>query len=496
MTFRAVFLAFSALCLLTFTACDNVTNVSTASGVGDDDPDIDALFANWDEPGSPGCAVAISRDGETVYSRGYGYANLDLNVAVTPSTVFDIASVTKQFVASSVSMLVQEGKLAFDDDVRKYLPELPVYEQPITLRHMLYHTSGLRDYLTLFPLAGRNDYYPISHQQILDMVSRQRALIFTPGEREEYSNTAYMLLAIVVERVSGQSLGDFVNERIYQPLQMRDSLMYDNLERVIERRATGYVKDEQGVRITHISNFDVPGDGQMYSTVEDLLLWNKYLHGEDGPAFYDVLLEPARLNDGSVLQHGKGLYFDKYRGVNLINHTGSSWGFQTALIHFVESSADIAISCNDDLARPYDIALRIADHLFANDLAPVVAVEEVAEKPEKDEVPLALSMTSEQLQEFSGTFYSPELDAIYRLDTVDGNLEIRIEQELPIRAAAVGKDRFQFQFGPAGWSWEATVELEFQRDKQGRTLGFLMSAYTERGIEFEKIELPQSGVSH
>ena len=159
-------------------------------GAGRDDLQIDSLFAHWDQPGSPGCAVAVSRDGELQYSRGYGYANLDHDIPITPRTLFDVASVTKQFVAASLNMLALENRLSLDDDIRKYLPELPEYAQTVTLSHMLYHTSGLRDYLTLFPLAGRDDYYPISHRQILAMMARQRALNFEPGAQYEYSNTA------------------------------------------------------------------------------------------------------------------------------------------------------------------------------------------------------------------------------------------------------------------------------------------------------------------
>ncbi len=251
---------------------------------GDDNAVVDVLFASRDLPGSPGCALAVAQDGALLYSRGYGYANLDYDIPVTPQTVFDVASVTKQFNAAGLSMLALEGKLSLDDDVRKWLPELPEYESPITLRQMLDHTSGLRDYLNLFPLAGRDDYFPISHAQILAMMSRQRALVSPPGDRYRYSNSAYMLLAQVLERAAGKSLGEMARERIFEPLGMEDSLMYESLEKIIPRRATGYYRDDDGrVRIVHNYNFDVAGDGQMYSTMEDLLRWDNYLHGAETP---------------------------------------------------------------------------------------------------------------------------------------------------------------------------------------------------------------------
>jgi CubicO group peptidase (beta-lactamase class C family) len=151
-------------------ACTSRNDPHAGTETGDDNAVVDAIFASWDVRGSPGCALAVARDGILVYSRGYGYANLDYDIPITPQTVFDVASITKQF----------KGKLSLEDDVRKWLPELPEYDSPITLQHMIYHTSGLRDYLNLFPLAGRGDYYPISHAQILAMMVRQRALIFPP----------------------------------------------------------------------------------------------------------------------------------------------------------------------------------------------------------------------------------------------------------------------------------------------------------------------------
>ena len=249
----------SAAILALAVACCGPRDAAAQTEIGADNPPVDALFASWDRLGSPGCALAVSRNGNLVYTRGYGYANLDYGIPVVPQSVFDVASVNKQFVAASISMLELEGKLSLDDDVRRWLPELPAYERPIRLRHMIYHTSGLRDYLTLFPLAGRGHYFPISLAQILDMMSRQRALVFLPGERSQYSNTAYMLLALVIERASGQSLADFAEARIFGPLGMDGSLMYDNHEAIIPRRAIGYDRHDDGdIRMVHNFNFDVP----------------------------------------------------------------------------------------------------------------------------------------------------------------------------------------------------------------------------------------------
>ncbi len=463
-------------------------NLRRGAETGDDDAVVDTVFASWDSPGSPGCAIAVARDGALLYSRGYGYANLDYDIPITPQTVFDVGSVTKQFTAACISMLALEGKLSLDDNVRKWLPELPEYESPITLRHMLYHTSGLRDYLNLFPLAGRGDYYPISHAQILAMMSRQRALIFPPGDRYLYSNTAYMLLAQVLERVGGKSLGEMARERIFEPVGMGSSLMYENLERIIPRRATGYARDDEGrVRIVHNYNFDVAGDGQLYTTMEDLLRWDRYLHGTDKPAIYPLMLTEGHLNNGDPIGYAQGIRLDEYRGLRTVGHSGSSWGFRTQLVRFVDYGLSIAISCNSDSADPGELAQRVADHYLANELGPESgdepssAGQEVAEKASE---PPAL--TSDQLAEFAGAFFSPELDATYRFAVVDGDLVVRIEQEPPLEVAPVADDRLVIRFREQGLSGPQEASLEFHRNDTGAITGFALSSGTERGIVFER----------
>ncbi len=449
---------------------------------------VDAIFASWDTPGSPGCALAMSQDGSVVYSRGYGYANLDHNVPITPKTVFDVASITKQFVAASISMMALEGRLSFDDDVRKWLPELPEYESPITLSQLLYHTSGLRDYLSLFPLAGRDDYFPISLTQISEMMARQKALNFEPGERYLYSNSAYMLLALVVERVSGESLADYVEKRIFAPLGMHNSLMYDDLGQVIPQRAIGYVRDDSGqVRITHNYNFDIPGDGQMYTTVEDLLRWDDFLHGANQPEIYSSMLMQGILNDGSKIPRGKGLFLGEYRGLQTIYHTGSSWGFRSVLQRFVDYDFAIAIACNDDNAYPEGLAFEIADLYLADHLAEKVSDgKDEANATELDLRSVRPALTREELERYVGSFYSVELDATYRFSAADSGLVLRIEQEAPLQVAPSAVDQFEFAFQPQGWSDPSVVRLMFARNPAGDVTGFSLDSGFETGIIFER----------
>jgi len=381
-----------------------------------------------------------------------------------------------------------EGKLSLDDNVRKWLPELPEYEWPITLRHMLHHTSGLRDYLNLFPLAGRDDYYPISHDQILAMMSRQRALVDPPGEQYRYSNTAYMLLAQVLERAGGKSLGEMAQERIFEPLGMEGSSMYDNLEEIIPRRATGYDRDADGrVRIVHNYNFDVAGDGQLYSTVEDLLRWDDFLHGAAQPAIHSMMLTEGHLNNGDPTGYAQGIRLDAYRGLRTVRHSGSSWGFRTELVRFVEPGLSIAIACNTGAANPENLAQRVADHYLAGKLGPESGEELTSEGQQvSDAASEPPALTSDQLAEFVGAFFAPELDATSRFAVVGGGLVVRIEQEPPLEVTPVAEDRFEFSFHPHGWSEPQRVNLEFDRNRTGAVTGFGLSLDSERGIVFER----------
>jgi len=302
----------------------------------------------------------------------------------------------------------------------------------------------LRDYLNLFPLAGRNDHYPISHPQILAMMSLQRAPIFPPGDRYRYSNTAYMLLAQVLERAGGQSLGEMTQERIFEPLGMDGSFMYENLEKIVPQRATGYARDDEGrVRIVHNYNFDVAGDGQLYSTMEDLLRWDNYLHGADKPAIYPLMLTEGHLNNGEPIGYAQGVRLDEYRGLGTVGHSGSSWGFRTELVRFVEPGLSIAISCNSDNANPGNLAEQVADHFLADQLGTKSADEEPdAGVQDADAASAPPDLTPEQVAEFAGGFFSAELDATYRFAVVDDSLVLRIEQEQPLEVSPVADDEF------------------------------------------------------
>jgi CubicO group peptidase (beta-lactamase class C family) len=472
------------------TACAGPDDAPAGAEVGADNAVVDAIFTSWDKPDSPGCALAVTRNGDLVYSRGYGYANLDYDIPITPQTVFDVASVTKQFVAALANLLALDGTVSLDDDVRTWLPELPDYESPITLRHLIFHTGGLRDYLNLFPLAGAGDYYAVSREQLLAMMSRQRAPVFALGERYEYSNTGYMLLAHALERAAGKSIGELARERIFEPLGMDGSLMYENREAIIPRRATGYHRDDDGeLRIVHNYNFEIAGDGQLYTTVEDLLRWDDYLHDAERPAIHESMLTEGRLNNGEPIGYAHGITPGEYRGLRTVGHGGHSWGFLTELRRYVEPRLSIAVACNAEYGDPGELARRVADHYLADQLGPAESDDEDAEAGDEDEdagaQPEPPALSAVELAGFAGSYFSAELDATYRFAVADSGLVLRIEQQPALAVKALAEDEFRVEFESRGWA-ASPARLEFQRDGDGAVTGFSLSSGSERGLAFEK----------
>ncbi len=269
--------------------------------------------------------LGVVADGAFVYTRGYGRANLEHDVAFTPQTVFDIGSTSKQFLATAILLLVEDGKLSLDDDIRKYLPEVPDYGQPITIRHLLTHTSGLRDYITLLTLAGWQMEDVTSPAQALDLVSRQKGLDFQPGAEFAYSNTGFFLPSLIVERVSGKGLAAFAAERIFRPAGMQATRYMDDHAAVVPGRATGYEPAGTGFRVA-LSNWEQLGDGAVQTSIADLLKWdaNFYAPTVGGARLVQALQTPGRLASGAPIDYGLGLFVGSYRGLPTVRH-GGSW---------------------------------------------------------------------------------------------------------------------------------------------------------------------------
>ena len=331
----------------------------------------DEVFEDLTKTGSPGCALAVARDGKTIYEKGYGLANIEENVAITPRTVFDIGSTSKQFTAASILLLEQQGKLSVHDDIRNYIPEIPDYGHQITILHLLNHTSGLRDYLTLFELAGVNIDSVTTDDDALRIIARQKALNFEPGSEWLYSNSGFFLLSVIVKRVSGKPLREFAAENIFEPLQMKQTVFRNEHTQLVANRALAYEPKDGGAGFTlNVSYFEQTGDGAVHTSVEDLLRWdaNFYSAKVGGKEFLAEIQDPGKLNNGKTLDYAKGLFIGEYRGLRFVDHGGSWGGYRAQLLRFPEQHFSVACLCNLANANPEKRARQVADVFLGSEM--------------------------------------------------------------------------------------------------------------------------------
>jgi CubicO group peptidase (beta-lactamase class C family) len=380
------------------------------------EPKVDAVFAAWNAA-TPGCAVGVSTAGKPALAKGYGMADLEHDVQIGPETIFEAGSVSKQFAAAAVLLLVRDGKLSLDDAVRKYIPELPDYTMarraatgqgetsangdakaeagsaPLTIRHMLNHTSGLRDWGSVAGIAGWSRTTRVhTHAHVLDIVSRQRSTNFTPGTHWSYSNTGFNLAAIIVSRVSNMSFAEFTRTRIFQPLGMTHTSWRDDYTRVVRGRAMAYSsKSDEYHTLMPFEN--VHGNGGLLTTVGDLLKWNEnFVSPVVGDrAFVTEQQKPGAFNDGRAHGYALGLFVGSYKGLREVYHSGSTAGYQAFLTRFPDQQVSVAVLCNASNARAAQFAHAVADAYLADRLKPAAA------EP---------SLTAAQLQQAAGMYRS------------------------------------------------------------------------------------------
>jgi CubicO group peptidase (beta-lactamase class C family) len=328
---------------------------------------IDTIFGKFDN--TPGFAIGVYSKGEVLLEKGYGIANLDYDIKITPQTVFEIGSIAKQFTAACIVLLENENKLSFDDDIRIYLPEMHEFiEGKITIRNLLHHTGGLRDYLTLIYLSETdiNDHY--TQQMGLDLLIKQKELNFEPGTKFMYSNSGYLLLASIVERITGESLGTFAQKNIFKPLDMKSTFFYEDKNKVVKNRAIGYHKSGDTYKRDHFMNFVTVGDGQLYTTVGDFHKWNENFKNNElgNDSFLDQMLTKGVLKNGDTLHYALGLEHGSYKGNKTIAHGGSWAGFRSFYIQYPEDELEIIIMANYARANEWVKTMVISD-LFLED---------------------------------------------------------------------------------------------------------------------------------
>lgn len=440
--------------------------IAPALGADDKTDKVDKLFATWDTTTSPGAALAVVQDGALVYERGYGMAKLEDGLVMTPRKIFDIGSVSKQFTAACLAFLVRDGKVAPTDDIRKFIPEFPQYEKTVTVDHLLHHTSGIRDYNALLDLAGfRPGSDCPTNDEALEVICRQKALNYLPGEEYSYTNSGYFLLGLIVERVSGQSLNQFAQEHIFKPLGMTHTLFQQDHTQIIKERASGYSSEGKGFRLD-MSNWDEVGDGNVYTSVEDLYLWDQaFYNGKLGDGITDSLQTLGVLNDGTKLDYAWGLVLGEYKGLKIVNHGGAWAGFRAAILRFPEQKFSVICLANLAGINPMGLCYRVADIYLAPLLKETPKEQAAAPKP--------VILTPQELEALTGNFQDKKFGLWLSITAKDNGLVLG-EAGGGLLATPLSATRFQarggqtpilLDFGPAEKGKPRKITLTYGGDE-------------------------------
>lgn len=407
----------------------------------------DSLFSDWDDPSSPGCAVGVIQNGDFVFRRGYGSANLDYQIPITSESVFYIASTSKQFAAASIALLALRGELSLEEDIRKYVPEIPDYGQAVTVRHLIHHTSGLRDYLTLRSLAGESfeDFFDIDWG--LEMLSRQKALNFEPGSEHLYSNSGYLVLAEIVQRVSGQSLQEFGEENFFGPLGMKATHWGEDRQMVVPNRVVSYDPRPGGQYRRWVKNFHARGDGNLLTTVNDLLQWDRMFYDDDPEwtRLRELMLTRGVLNNGDTLAYAFGLMHGQYREKATVSHGGGFLGFRTEMMRFPDDRFTAISLCNLGAMNPGSLVRGLADIWLFGDTGPEAAegVEPGIEaQPEAVAAVGPIQLSQAELEDYEGIYSNEESPFGDVLISVDGERLAATVAGSPILMVPVAPDTF------------------------------------------------------
>ena len=434
---------------------------------------VDALFAQWDNKDSPGCALAIVQNGEIIYKRGYGMANLELEVPISPQSVFYIGSVSKQFVSASIALLALQNKLSLDDDIRKHIPEMPDYGTPITIRNLIHHTSGERDYLTLLGIAGV-DFGSYHEQDVLDLICRQKELNFKPGEEYLYSNSGYLLLSVIVHRASGKTLREFADENIFKPLGMIHSHFHDDYRQLIKNRATGYLAAGKENYLNFISTFDNVGSGGLFTSVEDLFLWdqNFYHHKVGGQEMFDLMHTRGTLNSGEKIDYAFALDIGEYKSLRVVEHGGALGGYRSTLTRFPDQKFSVIILSNLSSFNPSGLAFQVADIYLAD------SFQEAQSKTGTPPIE-TIELPAEKLKDKVGSYINKKSGSSYSIRIRDNQLEF-FGQGQRLTLGAIDENTFFV----TGIQTSIRMEFEKQGEEKPTLLHITQKSTPVRTYEF------------
>ena len=437
---------------------------------------VDAVFADVAADG-PGVAVAVVQDTHIVYQATFGLANLEHGIPITAATVFDIASISKQFAGMTAVLLERDGVVDLDDLVHQHVPTLGDFGAAITLRQLLHHTGGLRDWPMTLKIAGVEFDDVISFSKIKKMIERQQALNFAPGSAYAYSNTGYNLLADALGNASGQTFRELTNERIFEPLGMHSSFFLDDYREIVSNVASSYTPGINGW-LRNRDQLTALASSSLHTTIADFTRWmvnfeTKTVGGVEG---FAALTTRGRLNDGTTLDYAKGIGHGTYRNQPMLRHGGSWAGFRTTFMHFPNHAFSVAVFANYATARPARRAERITDIFLEGILGPAPEPANINWSQVEPQPFAGLD-----LAHYVGAYYSSELDTTYSLAIKGETLVASHFRNDSVRLAPTGPDSFR---GDQWWF----ANIRFSRGAGGDVDGFEINADRVRGLRFTRRE--------
>lgn len=422
---------------------------------------IDNIFKEWNKTDSPGCALGVIKDGQLIYAKGYGMANLEYQLPIDANSVFRIGSTSKQFTAACIILLAQKGKLKLDQTLDQFFPEFPEYAKQITIKHLLNHTSGIRDYLTLAYLRGlsNDDYY--TDDDIMKWLIHQDDLNFMPGEEFLYSNSGYWLLGQIVNKASGKNMAIYAQEAIFKPLNMTNTHFHNNHNQIVKNRASGYIpKKDNGYQIS-MTTLDMIGDGGIFTSINDIKKWDDAFYNSAvlNTDFWARMCEVGVLNNGQVLDYASGLSIDTYKGLKTISHGGSFVGFRAELIRFPEHQFSVAIFANRGDSNPSQMALQVADVFLKSEFK--TETQAIA-KPNSEPETKFIDLDNASLKAFEGHYWNPESQLARKIYLRDGMLRYFRSSTNESALKPIGPTTFKMV------DVGADVTVSFEKHKDGR----------------------------
>jgi CubicO group peptidase (beta-lactamase class C family) len=410
---------------------------------------VDGLFKAWDTKDTPGAAVGVVKDGRLIYSKGYGMADLEHDVPLSSESVFYMASVSKQFVTFAVLLLEEQGKLGLDDEIQKHLPDFPRYKDPLTIRHFIHHTSGVRDSLTLWSLTGKDIYDTVDKDAMYELIKRQKELNFKPGDQYLYSNACYFMLALVVEKVSGKSIKDFAEENMFGPLGMKNTHFHDDQYHIVKNRVFSYLPAKSGYR-NQIMRFDLVGSGGLYSTVDDMLLWDQNFYnnklGKGGQELITKMETDGLLNSGKSAGYAFGISNGKHKGLRTVSHGGALAGYRTYSIRYPDQNFSVFVLSNVANFNPGGKSRSIAEIFLKDEFkkTPSTPVATTSKKgPEKTK---GVDLPVEDLKKFASAYFSRERGMDVKVVLKDGVLQFEKDRDPVIPMKPLSKNSFRLVY--------------------------------------------------